>query len=70
MLAAARNGFEVVAIPGMGTGLGGVDPADAARAMVDELRAHRQPKPSTVYLVDIDDEILMCLEEALRLAVG
>ena len=47
----------------MGTGLGGVDPADAARAMVDELRAHRQPKPSTVYLVDIDDEILMCLEE-------
>jgi O-acetyl-ADP-ribose deacetylase (regulator of RNase III) len=54
----------------MGTGLGGVDPADAARAMVDELRAHRQPKPLTVYLVDIDDEILMCLEEALRLAVG
>jgi len=70
MLAAARNGFDVVAIPGMGTGLGGVDPADAARAMVDELRAHRQPKPTTVYLVDIDDEILMCLEEALRLAVG
>ena len=25
---------------------------------------------ATVYLVDIDDEILMCLEEALRLAVG
>ena len=50
----------------MGTGLGGVDPSDAARAMVDELRAHRQPKPSTVYLVDIDDEILLCLEEALR----
>ena len=70
MLAAARNGFDVVAIPGMGTGLGGVDPADAARALVDELRAHRQPKPTTVYLVDIDDEILMCLEEALRLAVG
>ena len=60
----------VLAIPGMGTGLGGVDPADAARAMVDELRAHRQPKPATVYLVDIDDEILLCLEEALRLAVG
>ena len=53
----------------MGTGLGGVDPADAARAMVDELRAYRQPKPTTVYLVDIDDEILMCLEEALELAV-
>jgi O-acetyl-ADP-ribose deacetylase (regulator of RNase III) len=70
LLAAARNNLDVIAIPGMGTGLGGVDPSDAARAMVDELRAHRQPKPSTVYLVDIDDEILMCLEEALRLAVG
>src|SRR6266700_2111877 len=70
LLAAARNNIDLIAIPGMGTGLGGVDPSDAARAMVDELRAHRQPKPSTVYLVDIDDEILMCLEEALRLAVG
>jgi O-acetyl-ADP-ribose deacetylase (regulator of RNase III) len=70
LLAAARHGFEVIAIPGMGTGLGGVDPADAARAMVDELRAHRQPKPSTVYLIDIDYEILFCMEEALRLAVG
>jgi O-acetyl-ADP-ribose deacetylase (regulator of RNase III) len=70
LLAAARHGFDVIAIPGMGTGLGGVDPADAARAMVDELRAHRQPKPSTVYLIDIDDEILFCMEEALRLAVG
>lgn len=70
LLAAARHGFDVIAIPGMGTGLGGVDPADAARAMVDELRAHRQAKPSTVYLVDIDDEILLCMEEALRLAVG
>jgi O-acetyl-ADP-ribose deacetylase len=70
LLAAARHEFDVIALPGMGTGLGGVDPADAARAIVDELRAHRQPKPSTVYLVDIDDEILFCLEEALRLAVG
>lgn len=70
LLAAAHRGFEVIAIPGMGTGLGGVDPADAARAIVDELRAHRQAKPSTVYLVDIRDEILTCLEEALRLASG
>src|SRR6267154_465448 len=65
-----REAMSLAPIAGMGTGLGGVDPADAARAMVDELRAHRQPKPATVYLVDIDDEILMCLEEALRLAVG
>lgn len=70
LLAAAYHGFEIIALPGMGTGLGGVDPADAARAIVDELRAHRQPKPATVYLVDKNEEILMCLEEALRLATG
>src|SRR5262245_17542718 len=70
LLAAARHNFDLIALPGMGTGLGGVDPADAARAMVDELRAHRQLKPSTVYLVDINDEILFCLEEALQLASG
>lgn len=70
LLAAAHHGFEVIALPGMGTGLGGVDPGDAARAIVDELRAHRQPKPGTVYLVDLRDEILSHLEEALRLASG
>lgn len=70
LIAAAHHGIETIAMPGMGTGLGGVDPADAARAMVDELRAHRQPKPGTVYLVDINEEILHSFEEALRLATS
>ena len=70
LLAAARLNYQSIALPAIGTGVGGVPYDEAARAMVDELRAHRQPKPTTVYLVDIDDEILMCLEEALRLAVG
>jgi O-acetyl-ADP-ribose deacetylase len=70
LIAAAHHGFETIALPGMGTGLGGVDPADAARAIVDELRVHRQPKPGTVYLVDLNDSILRCLEEALRLATS
>jgi O-acetyl-ADP-ribose deacetylase (regulator of RNase III) len=66
LIAAALRGFDVIAIPGLGTGLGGLDPGEAARAMVDELRAHRQPKPTTVYLVDTNDTILACLEGALR----
>jgi O-acetyl-ADP-ribose deacetylase (regulator of RNase III) len=70
LLAANHRNLDVIAIPGMGTGLGGVDPADAARAMVDELRAHRQPRPTTIYLVDLRDEILVNLEEALRVASG
>jgi O-acetyl-ADP-ribose deacetylase len=70
LVAAAHKGLETIAMPGMGTGLGGVDAADAARAMIDELRAHRQAKPTTVYLVDLNDNILRHLEEALRLATG
>jgi O-acetyl-ADP-ribose deacetylase len=70
LIAAALRGFDVIAIPGLGTGLGGLDPAEAARAIVDELRAHRQPKPSTVYLVDTNDDILAHLEGALRSATS
>lgn len=70
LLAAAQRGFDLIAVPGLGTGIGGVDPSDAARAMIDELRAHRGPKPSTVYLIDIDEEILFNLEDAFRLATG
>src|SRR5439155_15887780 len=38
LIAAARHGFETIAMPGMGTGVGGVPVDEAARAMVDELR--------------------------------
>jgi hypothetical protein len=57
-------------VGGGGGGGGAPPPPHAARAMVDELRAHRQPKPATVYLVDLRDEILLNLEDALRVASG
>jgi O-acetyl-ADP-ribose deacetylase len=66
LLAANQRGFQVIAVPGLGTGLGGADPADAARAMVNELRAHKQPNPVTVWLVDTNEKILARLEEALQ----
>jgi O-acetyl-ADP-ribose deacetylase (regulator of RNase III) len=66
LLAASQRGFQVIAVPGLGTGLGGADPSEAARAMVNELRAHRQPNPSTVWLVDLNDQVLAHLEEALQ----
>ena len=61
-----ESGFEVVAFTGLGTGVGGGDREESARAMVDELRAHRGAKPVTIYLVDTDDGMLMAFEEALR----
>ncbi len=68
LLAAARSDHAMVGIAAMGTGLNGVPVDEATRAMVDELRAHRLPLPSTVYLVGSSPEVLQYFEEALRLA--
>ena len=64
LIAATHRGFEVLAIPGMGTGVGGVDVDEAARAIVDEVRALKQPSPHTIYLIDIDDSVVDAFEEA------
>ncbi len=66
LIAADRNQFKVIAIPGIGTDLGDVPIEEAARAIVEEVRAHRRPCPETIYLVDTNDVMIANLEEALR----
>ena len=66
LIAADRNHFKVIAIPGIGTDLGNVPIDEAARAIVEEIRAHRRPCPETIYLVDMNDYMVAALEEALR----
>lgn len=66
LIASDRNNFKVIAIPGIGTDLGDVPFDEAARAIVEEIRAHRRPCPETIYLVDNHDEMILCLEDALR----
>jgi O-acetyl-ADP-ribose deacetylase (regulator of RNase III) len=67
LIAAAASGIDTVAFPGLGASSeGGVDREEVARAMVDELRAHRQPRPNTIWLIDVDDVMLHAFEEALR----
>jgi O-acetyl-ADP-ribose deacetylase (regulator of RNase III) len=66
LIAAFANQFEVIAIPGMGTGMGGVAPEEAARAIVEEIRAHRRTHPTTIYLVDNSPDVVAAFEEALR----
>ncbi len=68
LLAAVRNGYDVVALPGIGTGIGGVPHDEAARAMVDEVRAIKTPPPSTVWLIATHDEMLWAFEDACRIA--
>jgi len=66
LIAADRNGFKVIAIPGIGTDLGNVPIDEAARAIVEEVRAHRRPTPEPIYLVDMDEYMIAALEDALR----
>ncbi len=68
LLAAARSNLATIAFPAIGTGVGGVPFDEAARAMVDELRAHKLPMPLTVYLIAAKQEMIPHFEEALRLA--
>jgi O-acetyl-ADP-ribose deacetylase (regulator of RNase III) len=68
LLAAARSGHQVIALPCIGAGTGGVPVDEAARAMVDELRAHKQPTPATVYLIATTHDTVYAFEDALRLA--
>ena len=66
LIAADANQFKVIAIGGMGTDLGDVPMDEAARAIVEEIRAHKRPFPETVYLVDGQAMMVEAFEEALR----
>ncbi|GAB6065557.1 ADP-ribose-binding protein [Aquifex pyrophilus] len=64
---ADKEGFKVIAFPGMGTGVGGVPKDVAARAMVEEIRNFNAKNLEKVILVDIDEEMVRAWEEVLGL---
>jgi O-acetyl-ADP-ribose deacetylase len=66
LIASDLNQFKVIAFPAMGTDLGDVPADEAARAIVEEIRAHKRPFPETVYLVDPHPSVVETFEEALR----
>lgn len=66
LIASDRLQFKVIAFPGMGTDLGDVPIEEAARAIVEEIRAHKRPFPETIYLVDTNQDMIDAFAEALR----
>jgi O-acetyl-ADP-ribose deacetylase (regulator of RNase III) len=66
LIASDRMQFKMIAFPGMGTDLGNVPADEAARAIVEEIRAHKRPFPETIYLVDTNQGMLDAFEDALR----
>ena len=57
-LALAKNsGIRTIAFPGMGTGVGGLRPADSARVMIEEIRK-RSKDFDRISLIDIDEAFI------------
>ena len=68
-LRVARDlGLSSIAIPGMGTGVGGVDVTEAAQTMIRAIRRHISEGTilNHIFLVSIDEALANAFESALR----
>jgi O-acetyl-ADP-ribose deacetylase (regulator of RNase III) len=62
---AEAEGFATIALPGMGTGVGGVDHEAAAKSMIDAVRQFPAKRLQRVVLVDIDPDMVAAWRQAL-----
>ncbi len=66
LMLARDLGYRRVAIPGMGTGVGGVAPKDAARAIVHVIKSFDKSQFDEIILADINDDMIQAFQEALH----
>jgi O-acetyl-ADP-ribose deacetylase len=66
LLCADSYGVKILAIPGMGTGAGGVSPAAAADAMVEILRNYETMSVRKVILIDRESATVAAFRQALQ----
>lgn len=66
LVLADAQGFTSLAIPGMGTGVGGVAHAEAAKLMVDEIETYSARTLRSVILVDVDQAMVTAWRDAMR----
>lgn len=62
---AEESGFAAIALPGMGTGVGGVDHQAAAASMIAAIRRFPGGRLKRVLLVDIDPAMVAAWQRAL-----
>ena len=55
---ADESGCSTLALPGMGTGIGGVDPTEAAKIMINVIKSFQPTHLKKIILVDIRDGIV------------
>lgn len=63
---AAELPAATIAIPGMGTGAGGLSPEESAGAIVRAIAAHTAGAPASVLLVDLDEAVVDAFAGALE----
>lgn len=63
---ADEQGFRSLAIPGMGTGVGGVAHAEAAAQMIREIKAYSARTLRSVILVDVDQAMVQAWRDCLK----
>ncbi|MEE9564367.1 MAG: macro domain-containing protein, partial [Candidatus Hydrothermarchaeaceae archaeon] len=69
---AARNGLKSIVFPGMGTGVGGVDPGEAAGAMVEVIRNFSDSNSTIeeVVLIGYEEEMYKAFVGAVKNITG
>jgi O-acetyl-ADP-ribose deacetylase (regulator of RNase III) len=65
LICADSYGVKVLAIPGLGTGVGGVSHGAAAEAMVETLRHYETASVRKVILIDREPAMVAAFREAL-----
>ncbi|MBW2991197.1 macro domain-containing protein [Candidatus Woesearchaeota archaeon] len=63
---ADNSGFKSLALPGMGTGVGGLDKLEAAKTMVKAIKETEFKSLEKIILIDINDEMIEAFEKALE----
>ena len=63
---ADNEGFRSIAMPGMGTGVGGLDKLEAAEAIMKAINSIKFHNIEKIMLVDIDDEMISAFSAALK----
>jgi O-acetyl-ADP-ribose deacetylase (regulator of RNase III) len=67
---ADQQGFDSIALPGMGTGVGGVLHRDAAATMIQEIKTYSPRSLKSVILVDVDEAMVKAWERMLPMAAS
>jgi O-acetyl-ADP-ribose deacetylase len=60
------NNLLRIAMPGMGTGIGGFEPIDGAYLIVDEIKKFKAKTLKEVILVDISEMMVKAFKDALK----